>query len=127
MDADQIAALAPDDVVPDPSRVAAAQKSFAGMSSLGDKAVDQSQACMRPCPPDGMPLLGALPDTANGFIAAGHNCWGILWAPATGLAMSELLVEGVSSSVDLDAFDPLRFRPEAKQKRRKSRGREHVG
>ena len=127
LNADQIAAVLPDDVVADPARVAAAQKSFARMSSLGDKAVDHSQACMRPCPPDGMPLIGALPDAANGYIAAGHNCWGILWAPVTGLAMTELLVDGASSSVDLDAFDPLRFRPDARQKRRKSSGREHVG
>jgi hypothetical protein len=41
--------------------------------------------------------------------------------------MAELLVDGVSSSVDLDAFDPLRFRPNARRKRRKSRSREHVG
>jgi glycine/D-amino acid oxidase-like deaminating enzyme len=86
------------------------------------------QACMRPCPPDGLPLLGPLPRTANAFIAAGHNCWGILWAPATGLAMSELLLDGAATSLSLDAFDPARFAMDGdgRSGKRTKTGREHV-
>lgn len=39
----------------------------------------------------------------------GHNCWGILWAPVTGKAMTELILDGVAHTVDLDPFDPGRF------------------
>eukprot|EP00854_Cymbomonas_tetramitiformis_P012102 gene12103-14302_t len=53
-------------------------------------------------------------------IAAGHNCWGILWAPITGLAMAELILDG-KSSVDLRAFSPARY-----MKRKGARGRSNV-
>jgi glycine/D-amino acid oxidase-like deaminating enzyme len=59
--------------------------------------------------------------TAKGlYIAAGHNCWGILWAPITGLCMAELLAEG-KSSVDLAPFSPMRF-----MERETNRGRRNV-
>jgi glycine/D-amino acid oxidase-like deaminating enzyme len=35
--------------------------------------------------------------------------WGILNAPATGLALAELIAEGVAGSVDLAPFDPARL------------------
>jgi len=127
LEAEEIAAITAKDVHADPSRVAAAKASFEAISSLGSPPVSQSQACMRPLPPDGMPLLGALPHTSNAFIAAGHNCWGILWAPATGLAMAELLVDGESKSIDLQAFDPGRFVPGRKRRRHAKAGQEHVG
>ena len=34
---------------------------------------------------------------------------GILWGPVTGLAMSELLLHGHASCVDLAPFSPARF------------------
>ena len=124
-----IVSLAPEDVASDPKRVAAAKASFSALSSLGAPEVARHQACMRPCPPDGLPYMGALPATENAFIAAGHNCWGILWAPATGLALAELLTDGKSDSIDLGAFDPARFGGGGMKahKRSKGAGREHVG
>ncbi len=93
-----------------PSRVDAAQKSFASMTSIGKRQkADVVQACMRPCPPDAMPCMGKIPKTSNAFISAGHNCWGILWGPVSGLIMSELLLEGRSKCVDIEAFKPSRF------------------
>ena len=35
--------------------------------------------------------------------------WGILNAPASGEAMAELILDGVTSQVDLRAFDPARL------------------
>jgi hypothetical protein len=35
----------------------------------------------------------------------------MLNAPGTGLALAELITEGVARSVDLDPFDPARLRP----------------
>lgn len=51
--------------------------------SLTQGKEPQAACCMRPCPPDGLPIMGAIPGTANAFIAAGHNCWGILGAVRT--------------------------------------------
>jgi glycine/D-amino acid oxidase-like deaminating enzyme len=42
-------------------------------------------------------------------VNAGHSCWGILNAPATGKSMAELIVDGAPQCVSLAAFDPARF------------------
>jgi len=77
-------------------------------SSLADVPLQRVQACYRPVYADGLPLLGAVPGISGAYIATGHSCWGILNAPASGLAMAELLVEGQAHSVDLRPFDPRR-------------------
>jgi glycine/D-amino acid oxidase-like deaminating enzyme len=41
-------------------------------------------------------------------MAAGHNCWGILWGPITGKLMVQLMA-GEATEVDLRPFDPERF------------------
>ncbi len=51
--------------------------------SSGKAASDVQQACMRPCTADGLPMIGQVPGVPHAFIATGHNCWGILWGPAT--------------------------------------------
>jgi len=66
------------------------------------------QACYRPVYDDGLPLLGPAPGVAGAYVATGHSCWGILNAPASGLAMAELIVDGRAQSVDLRAYDPQR-------------------
>ena len=68
-----------------------------------------SQACMRPCPPDAAPLIGKVPHIKGAYISAGHNCWGILWAPVSGKAMAELILDGAASCIDLAAVSPTRF------------------
>ena len=49
---------------------------------------------------------------------------GIAWAPACGMAMAELILDGDSKSINLRPFDPARFTPEAK---RGGRGRKRQG
>ena len=41
----------------------------------------------------------------------GHSVWGILNAPATGEAMTELILDGDATTVDLAPFDPGRMPP----------------
>ena len=57
-----------------------------------------------------------------------HNYRGIAWAPACGIAMAELVVDGECKSVNLDPFDPARFTPalQAGTRGRKRRG-QNVG
>jgi len=66
------------------------------------------QACFRPVTQDGLPLIGRLPQNKGAYVATGHSVWGILNAPATGEALAELIIEGVSRSTDLTPFDPAR-------------------
>eukprot|EP01123_Difflugia_compressa_P000204 TRINITY_DN10303_c0_g1_i1.p1 TRINITY_DN10303_c0_g1~~TRINITY_DN10303_c0_g1_i1.p1 ORF type:complete len:309 (+),score=52.24 TRINITY_DN10303_c0_g1_i1:92-928(+) len=99
----------PEHVKADPARVKAARDSFGKMTTYVHDIEPASQACMRPCTPDGLPVIGAVPTYEGVYVSAGHNCWGILWGPVTGLAMSELILEGTSKCVDLNAFWPGRF------------------
>lgn len=119
----QIKKLTAETVIPDPNRVAAAHKSLAAMTSVVGDGPTTQQACMRPCLTDALPMIGAVPGVANAYIGCGHNCWGILWGPITGLILSELLVDGHSTTVDLAPFSPDRFGP-AKATAH-SRGRHH--
>lgn len=59
------------------SRVKAASQAFQEMSDLYKKSgeLDRVQACMRPCPPDALPYMGAVPGFEGAYINAGHNCW----------------------------------------------------
>jgi glycine/D-amino acid oxidase-like deaminating enzyme len=61
---------------------------------------------------DGLPFLGQVPDVSGAYIATGHGCRGILNAPASGLAMAELIVDGQAHSVDLTPYAPQRALPQ---------------
>lgn len=76
--------------------------------ALAGARVVATQACYRPICADAMPLLGPAPGAEGAFVATGHNCWGMLNAPGTGLAISELLLDGEARCVDLAALDPGR-------------------
>jgi glycine/D-amino acid oxidase-like deaminating enzyme len=82
-------------------------------SSMGGARVLRRDACYRPICADALPLMGEVPGVAGAFVASGHNCWGILNAPASGAAMAELITEGESSCVDLSPFTPARFAAES--------------
>jgi glycine oxidase len=71
----------------------------------------EAWAGLRPATPDGLPLLGPLPDQPTHFIATGHYRDGILLAPATAHVMAQLLL-GETPSVDLAPFSPARTTPE---------------
>uniref|UniRef100_A0A7S4B318 FAD dependent oxidoreductase domain-containing protein n=2 Tax=Chrysotila carterae TaxID=13221 RepID=A0A7S4B318_CHRCT len=78
-------------------------------SEFVDAPVVLEQACHLPIASGGDPVIGRAPALQNAFVATGHSCWGILNAPATGVAIAEMIVDGKSSSVDVSAFDPSKF------------------
>ncbi len=108
------------------ARVDAARQSFQEMSSLYKKEgqLDRVQACMRPCAPDALPYMGTIPGFEGAYCNCAHNCWGIAWAPACGIAIAELVLEGECKSINLDPFNPARFTPDAG---RGGRGRKQRG
>ena len=108
------------------ARVDAAKQSFQAMSAVykDQGQLDRVQACMRPCAPDAMPYMGRIPGYVGAYCNCAHNCWGIAWAPACGQAMSELVWDGASTSIQLAPFDPARFTPDAQ---RGGRGRKKQG
>jgi len=78
-------------------------------AALAGARVVRRQACYRPVTDDGVPLIGRVPGVRGVFVATGHGPWGILNAPATGLAMAELVADGAARLVDLGPFDPARL------------------
>eukprot|EP00186_Timspurckia_oligopyrenoides_P005088 CAMPEP_0182443216 /NCGR_PEP_ID=MMETSP1172-20130603/1996_1 /TAXON_ID=708627 /ORGANISM="Timspurckia oligopyrenoides, Strain CCMP3278" /LENGTH=377 /DNA_ID=CAMNT_0024638405 /DNA_START=126 /DNA_END=1259 /DNA_ORIENTATION=+ len=95
-------------VKPDESRVRAATDSLSKIMNASQNII-KTQACIRPCTIDAIPVLGKLENHQNVFLASGHNCWGILWAPATGKSMAELILTGSSNTINLKPFSPSRF------------------
>lgn len=65
---------------------------------------------LRPCAPDGLPLVGAVRSTPNLYVATGHGIGGITTAPVTAVLISEL-IRGVEPSLPLEAMRPDRFKP----------------
>ncbi|KLU90047.1 FAD-dependent oxidoreductase, variant [Magnaporthiopsis poae ATCC 64411] len=76
---------------------------------LASAPVKARQACYmperKPHPVFGQTLTPGL------WVAAGHSCWGIQHAPATGLLMAEMMMDGRVSSIEpglIAKFDPRR-------------------
>jgi sarcosine oxidase subunit beta len=59
--------------------------------------------------PDYRPLLGEVPEVRGLHVVAGFSGMGFKIAPAIGLVMSELLLDGRASTVDITAFRVSRF------------------
>ena len=59
--------------------------------------------------PDSRPLLGEIPAIAGLYVCAGFSGMGFKISPAIGLAMSELMLDGLGKTVDISAFRPDRF------------------
>jgi D-amino-acid dehydrogenase len=63
---------------------------------------------LRPCTPDGLPMIGRIGRWDNGWIATGHAMLGFTLGAATGRLMADLLQER-RPLVDPRPFDPERF------------------
>ena len=118
-----------DKITPDDKRVAAAMQSFGVMlkSIAGDgKKPMVTQACMRPCAPDALPILGPVDGIENAYMATAHNCWGILWSPVTGEIITQLITQG-KSDIDIRPFSPTRFMSRGQRGRGRKMRSEEVG
>ncbi|MCL7040795.1 hypothetical protein MKW94_008212 [Papaver nudicaule] len=112
----------PEQIMGDPESIEVLKRVAGTVSSHlkeGEVEVKAEQACYLPLTDDDKPVIGEMPNVKGCYVATGHSCWGILNGPATGAAMAELVLDGVSSIVDLTPFSPARFvkstRPKHKQ------------
>ncbi|KAI2469622.1 FAD dependent oxidoreductase [Annulohypoxylon bovei var. microspora] len=71
-----------------------------------DGQVLAKQACYLP---QGGPWIGKVDKTEGLVVAAGHTCWGIQNAPATGQLVSEIVFDGKAKSARLGSCDPARI------------------
>lgn len=80
------------------------------LPALAEARQLESWAGLRPSSPDGLPFLGAMLESRNHFVAAGHYRNGILLTPATAHVMAQLLASE-RLSIDLADYSPLRPLP----------------
>ncbi len=64
---------------------------------------------LRPCTPDGLPMIGFSEQWSNLFYATGHQMLGLHTSAGTGRLAAEL-IEGVDPFVNPTPFDPTRYR-----------------
>ena len=64
---------------------------------------------IRPCPPDGLPIIGASARVPNVVFASGHAMKGLHLAPVTARLVGQLL-DGETPDHDLAPMHPDRFR-----------------
>jgi glycine oxidase len=78
------------------------------LPAMADAQVVHQTACLRPVASDGLLLLGRVPGLEHVYMATGAGRKGILFGPAMGRAIADLvLTEG--TKIALEAFAPGRF------------------
>ncbi len=80
------------------------------LPSLAGRPVRQVWRGLRPCAPDGLPIVGRAQGADGVVLATGHAMMGLTLAPVTGTLVAELLAGGPPGE-DLAPLDPGRFRP----------------
>ncbi len=60
--------------------------------------------------PDDNAIIGAVPELDNFYVATGYSGHGIMQAPATGLLISEMILDGRAHSIDISELGLDRFR-----------------
>ena len=70
--------------------------------------VEQGASYTQVPPPGNLPIIGSITDVDGAYVAFG-GYWGVVNAPAIGLALSELVVDGKCKMFDLAPFEPATF------------------
>jgi len=63
---------------------------------------------LRPCTPDGLPVIGRVPGYSGAYVTTGHAMLGLTLGPVTGSLIADLVIGG-SASLGIGAFRPGRF------------------
>src|SRR5581483_10683244 len=94
-----------------PTRIEAIRRAAARVFGIDDeRQVVETWAGLRPCTPDGLPVIGRPYGVEPLVLATGHARKGLSLSPVTGKLVAEL-VAGEQPSVDLAPLSPDRFRP----------------
>jgi len=92
-------------------RVDAIRRAAARVLAIDDERRElETWAGLRPCTPDGLPVIGRPFGVEPLVLATGHARKGLSLSPVTGRLVAEL-VAGEPSSFDLAPLSPDRFRP----------------
>jgi D-amino-acid dehydrogenase len=75
---------------------------------LVDASFLEVRVGLRPTSDDDLPVIGALPDAPDVYVASGHGANGLLLGPVTGRLVSDV-ISGHPVEIDLAPFSPSRF------------------
>ncbi len=103
-------------VRPNPATRAAVERT---LPTLGKRRTLEVWRGLRPCTPDGLPVIARPPEIENVALAAGHGMWGLQLAPVTALLVAQLIA-GRTPSHDLDPLRAERFGLPARPRRRQT-------
>ena len=78
------------------------------LEGLGTRRMTSEWCGLRPCSPDGLPVVGPVPGQPKIFVATGHAMSGLTLGPVTGSLIADL-VTGATPSVDIRPLEPARF------------------
>lgn len=81
---------------------------------LADMTIREVRVGLRPASPDGLPILGCVPNVENVFIVTGHGPSGLQGGPYSG-ALVASLASGHEPKLDLSPFSVARFQVGAAQ------------
>ena len=81
-----------------------------GMPHLSSCPLRRIWRGLRPCTPDGLPVIGRPYEVDNLVLATGHSHLGLVLAPITGRLVRELILREPPSH-DLHPLRPERFQP----------------
>jgi D-amino-acid dehydrogenase len=90
-----------------------------GLHGTAGRRVLEVWRGLRPCTPDGLPLIGHASPVEHLTIASGHGMWGLQLAPVTALLVAQLLT-GEPPEHDLRPLSPARFRTPWRPERRRA-------
>ena len=92
-----------------PRRVNAILRAARGyLGGMEDLELVEIWRGLRPCTPDGLPIIGRPPSLENVIVAAGHATVGMSLGPITGKLVAQL-VSGETPALDLAPLRPDRF------------------
>lgn len=98
------------DLAIDPIRVEAIFRAAARMfRHVARSRVVETWAGLRPCSPDGLPIIGSPSGWDNLILATGHGMSGLQLAPITGRLVRQLVMKE-APTLDLAPLSPDRFR-----------------
>ena len=75
---------------------------------LADARLAQHTACLRPVAPDGLPIIGPVPNVPGAWLASGTGRKGILLGPGVGRVVADMII-GKTPEVDVARLGLERF------------------
>jgi sarcosine oxidase subunit beta len=85
------------------------EKAIARLPMLENADLAAEWAGLYEVTPDDQPILGALPLVQGLFVCAGFSGHGLMHGPAAGLVMSEEILDGRATTIDIDSLRFARF------------------